>query len=63
MIQIFKYLPLFYSSPFMGNEDRIRKKLTEFIDETQIDELMVTSYIFDMEARLKSYEILKRALN
>ena len=48
---------------FMGNEESLRKKLTAFIEETQIDELMVTSYIFDMEARLKSYEILKRAMS
>jgi len=47
----------------MSNEDRIRKKLTAFIDGIRIDELMVTSYIFDMEARLKSYDILKKALN
>lgn len=51
------------SCTFIGNQHTLRSKLNAFIDETQIDELMVTSNVFDMEARMKSFSVLKEALS
>lgn len=41
----------------IGCTDTVRKGLAEFIDRTGADELMITSQIFDHEARLHSYEL------
>jgi len=48
---------------FMGGPEKLRHELAGFISDTQTDELMVTGYIYDPEARLKSFSILKRALD
>ena len=50
------------SCTFTGNEESLRQKLSVFIAETGIDELMVTSYIYDPTAKLKSLSILKDAM-
>ena len=42
----------------VGSRDTVRDRLQAFIDQTGADELMITSQIFDHEARLKSYEIV-----
>jgi hypothetical protein len=33
-------------------------RLQAFVDQTGADELMITSQVFDHEARLRSYEIV-----
>jgi len=48
---------------FTGSRDTLQKKLSKFIAETGIDELMVSSNIFDKEAKLKSFTILSEAMN
>lgn len=47
---------------FVGSENTIRKSLSDFIDETGINELMVASHIFDLDKKLKSFSILNEAL-
>lgn len=47
---------------FIGNEETLKEQLTRFISETDIDELMVTSNIYDLQARLHSLEILWNAI-
>jgi len=47
---------------FTGSEDSLRKKLSVFIAETGVNELMAVSYIYDMDKRLRSYEILKESM-
>ncbi|WP_118975034.1 LLM class flavin-dependent oxidoreductase [Taibaiella koreensis] len=47
---------------FIGNRETLREKLLPFIEETGIDELMVTSNIYDTEKRLHSYAVLKEAM-
>ncbi len=47
---------------FTGNSASLRTKLSDFIDDTKIDELMVATYIYDNEAKLKSFSILRDAL-
>lgn len=48
---------------FTGGKNLLRKKLYQFISETGIDELMVSSNIYDKEAKLKSFSILKDAVD
>jgi len=48
---------------FTGGKDTLRNKLSKFISETGIDELMVSSNIFDKEAKLNSFSILHDSIN
>lgn len=50
------------SCTFTGSTESLREQLHKFIEETAIDELMTTGYIYDNEARLKSFRLLKEAL-
>lgn len=47
---------------FVGSKESLRQQLAVFIAETGIDELMATSYIYDIEKKLKSFTILKEVL-
>ena len=42
---------------FIGGPEKIKAKLKDFVDSTAINEIMVTSHIYDHQARLKSYRI------
>lgn len=56
------YKPLiqqFLTCSFVGNPAEINDQLTDFIDTTQVDELMVVSHIYDHEARQNSYKIVR----
>lgn len=48
---------------FIGDKKRISNDLSYFQKHAQVDELMVTSHIFDTEARIHSYEVLKSLQN
>lgn len=48
---------------FTGSRDTLRKNLFQFIDETGVDELMISSNIFDWEAKMKSFSILHEAMD
>ncbi len=43
---------------FVGSPTTVRAELQSFVQETQVQELMVASAIYDKTARLKSYELL-----
>jgi len=43
---------------FIGGPEKIKMEIQRFLDVTGVDELMVTSPIYDHQARLRSYEIL-----
>ena len=43
---------------FVGSPETVRRGLDAFIKETGVDELIVSSAIYDHSARLRSYEIL-----
>lgn len=47
---------------FTGNKESLASKLTAFINDTGIDELMITSHIFDIDKKLKSFSIAKEAM-
>ena len=42
----------------VGGPDTVQRALDAFIAQTNADELMITSHIYDHEARLRSYEIV-----
>ncbi|MGJ7511098.1 LLM class flavin-dependent oxidoreductase [Variovorax sp. GT1P44] len=42
----------------VGSRATVKARLQEFIDQTGADELMITSQVFDHQARLRSYEIV-----
>ena len=39
----------------------VKAKLTALIDQTQADEVMITSMIYDHAARIRSYELMADA--
>jgi luciferase family oxidoreductase group 1 len=43
---------------FVGSRETVRADLEAFLDQTDADELMVATAIYDHAARLRSYEIL-----
>jgi alkanesulfonate monooxygenase SsuD/methylene tetrahydromethanopterin reductase-like flavin-dependent oxidoreductase (luciferase family) len=43
---------------FIGSGKNVQHKLLEFAADTGVDELIVTSHIFDHEARVHSYELI-----
>lgn len=47
---------------FVGSPATLQQDLQEFIAETQVDELMAVSNIFDQEARIYSYQLLADSL-
>lgn len=46
----------------VGTVETIRRQVDEFAKRTKADELIVTSQIFDVEARIRSYELLAEAV-
>lgn len=47
---------------FIGDSSKISDELQAFVDETQVDEIMVCSHIFDHDARVRSYEIMSEVV-
>jgi alkanesulfonate monooxygenase SsuD/methylene tetrahydromethanopterin reductase-like flavin-dependent oxidoreductase (luciferase family) len=43
---------------FVGSPKTVESALGEFVEKTGVDELMVSSAIYDHAARLRSYELL-----
>ena len=48
---------------FKGTKETIEKELGEFIKTTGVDEIIVTSHIYDHQARVKSYKLLSELFN
>ena len=47
---------------FVGSRESVGRGLKEFLGRTGVDELVVASAMYDHEARLRSYEILRDAV-
>jgi alkanesulfonate monooxygenase SsuD/methylene tetrahydromethanopterin reductase-like flavin-dependent oxidoreductase (luciferase family) len=43
---------------FIGNVNTVKEGLQNFLDETQVDEIMVASYIYDNATKIHSYELI-----
>jgi len=48
---------------FTGSPETLHNNVSKFIIETKIDELMVSSNIYDKEAKLKSFSLLHEAMD
>jgi len=48
---------------FIGSPKKVKADLQSFLNQSQVDEVMVTSHIYDHQARLRSYELLAALLN
>lgn len=46
----------------VGSPASVRRQVEAFVERTEADELIVTSQIFDHQARLRSYELLMEAV-
>jgi alkanesulfonate monooxygenase SsuD/methylene tetrahydromethanopterin reductase-like flavin-dependent oxidoreductase (luciferase family) len=46
----------------IGSPARVRDQVEAFVERTGADELMITSQIFDHQARLRSFEILAESM-
>jgi alkanesulfonate monooxygenase SsuD/methylene tetrahydromethanopterin reductase-like flavin-dependent oxidoreductase (luciferase family) len=51
------------SGSIVGSPETVKGQLEKFFDNAQVDEIMLTSYIFNHEDRLKSYEIISEFIN
>ena len=51
------------SASAIGSSETARRQLLEFVDRTKPDELMVTSQVYDHQARLRSFELLMQAVS
>jgi luciferase family oxidoreductase group 1 len=47
---------------FIGSVQTIKNKMQDFIDRTGIDEVMITSHIFDHTAKMRSYQLFAEAM-
>ncbi|HEX8512036.1 MAG TPA: LLM class flavin-dependent oxidoreductase [Allosphingosinicella sp.] len=47
----------------IGDSDTVKERIEAFVERTGADELMITSQIFDHQARLRSYEIVAEAMD
>jgi alkanesulfonate monooxygenase SsuD/methylene tetrahydromethanopterin reductase-like flavin-dependent oxidoreductase (luciferase family) len=52
----------FLSCSAIGSPETVRREVEAFVARTGADELMVTSQIFDPQARIRSYELLVEAV-
>ncbi|WLR60070.1 LLM class flavin-dependent oxidoreductase [Guptibacillus hwajinpoensis] len=46
------------ATSIVGSPETVKRKMQEFLDETQADEMMVISSVYDYEKRKKSYKLL-----
>ncbi len=51
------------SCSFVGSKQKLVEELKQFIEYTQIDEVMITSPIYNHEAKLKSIRIMKEVID
>jgi luciferase family oxidoreductase group 1 len=47
---------------FIGSKEKAARQLEAFIAQTGIDELMITSHIYDMDAKLRSFELVSELI-
>jgi luciferase family oxidoreductase group 1 len=51
VLQMMKYT-------FIGSASTVKKGLQSFLDDTQVDEIMIASYVYDNDAKIHSYELI-----
>jgi luciferase family oxidoreductase group 1 len=48
---------------FVGSRNKVKLELAQFVNDTKVDELMVTSPIFNHQDKLKSIQLLKQVVD
>lgn len=48
---------------FMGSKETVQNKMEQFQNYFNVDEMMITAHIYEHEARLKSYDIFRNAVD
>lgn len=48
---------------FIGGPRKLKQQLKVFLAQTEVDEVMVTTHIFDHQARIKSYQLFSQVIN
>jgi luciferase family oxidoreductase group 1 len=48
---------------FIGAPEKVNAQMQQFLDETQVDELMITTPVYDHATRLHSYELISKFKN
>ncbi|HUC80834.1 MAG TPA: LLM class flavin-dependent oxidoreductase [Flavisolibacter sp.] len=43
---------------FIGSAEKVKSELNAFLNETGIDEIMIASHVYDLEAKKRSYELI-----
>jgi luciferase family oxidoreductase group 1 len=51
------------AATFIGDQETIAREVTLFTDRYQVDEIMMTNYVYDHQKKLESFKISKDALN
>ena len=46
----------------IGSPATVTRKLEQFVEETQADEVIINGQIYDQQARLRSYEIVSNII-
>lgn len=52
----------FLTYSFIGSKTTINKKLSAFVEQTEADEVMIASYVYDHEERLKSHRLFAEVM-
>ena len=47
---------------FIGSAESVKSNIEQFLEQTEADELMVSTYIYDHEQRMRSYEMLAESM-
>jgi luciferase family oxidoreductase group 1 len=50
------------SLSFIGSKETIKKNLEEFVDKTQVNEIMAISNVFDPKAKINSYKLFAEVM-
>lgn len=48
---------------FVGSKATVEKQLSDFVEQTEADEIMTATYIYDHEQRLKSHKLFAEIMN
>lgn len=48
---------------FVGSVENLKEILGSYLDDVGVDEVIVTSFIYDIEARIRSYDLLRQVLS
>ncbi len=48
---------------FIGSVKNVKSQIKHFLDQTKADELMVSTYIYDHDQRIKSYQLLTEVMD